>query len=104
MPERIKVAFVAPSHFVPLNASGLGTFGALAACSAQTLWAFLGLESATVHVESGAGVHRVEVQVARPSPNHIWIAGHWAWRGGAHVWIPGHWAMPPAPTRPNRTL
>lgn len=40
---------------------------------------------------------RVEVQSARPSPGHIWIAGHWAWRGGAHVWISGHWAMPPQP-------
>jgi len=39
---------------------------------------------------------RVEVQVARPSPGHTWIAGHWAWRLGAHVWIPGHWAQPPA--------
>src|SRR5258708_6937286 len=29
---------------------------------------------------------RVEVQVARPSPNHIWIAGHW------------RVAAPPAPT------
>jgi hypothetical protein len=38
---------------------------------------------------------RVEVQPPRPSPNHIWIAGHWAWRAGAHVWIGGHWAMPP---------
>jgi hypothetical protein len=39
---------------------------------------------------------RVEVQMARPSPNHVWIAGHYAWRGGAHVWLPGHWAMPPS--------
>ena len=22
-----------------------------------------------------------------PSPNHVWIGGHWAWRGGAHVWV-----------------
>ena len=40
---------------------------------------------------------RVEVQVARPSPNHIWIAGHYAWEGGTHVWIGGHWAIPPQP-------
>lgn len=40
---------------------------------------------------------RVEVQTARPSPQHTWIGGHWAWRGGAHVWIGGHWALPPQP-------
>ena len=39
---------------------------------------------------------RVEVQIARPSPAHVWIAGHWAWRGGAQVWVAGHWAMPPS--------
>jgi hypothetical protein len=38
---------------------------------------------------------RVEVQTARPSPSHMWIGGHWAWRANAHVWIPGHWAQPP---------
>jgi hypothetical protein len=40
---------------------------------------------------------RVEVQPAAPGAGYTWIAGHWAWRGGAHVWIPGHWAMPPQP-------
>ena len=40
---------------------------------------------------------RVEVQTARPSPAHVWIGGHWGWRGNAHVWLGGHWAMPPQP-------
>ena len=38
---------------------------------------------------------RVEMQPMRPSAGHVWIAGHWAWRGGGHVWVPGHWSMPP---------
>ena len=38
---------------------------------------------------------RVEVQPARPSSGHVWIAGHWAWRGGRHFWAPGHWSLPP---------
>ncbi len=38
---------------------------------------------------------RVEVRTVAPSPNHIWINGHWAWRYGQHTWIPGHWAEPP---------
>ena len=58
----VGLAFVTPSHFVPLNTSHLGTFGALAACSAQTLWAFLGLESATV---PAGEVQRPEVTIPR---------------------------------------
>ena len=40
---------------------------------------------------------RVEVRPAAPSPAHLWIPGHWAWRGGAHVWMAGHYTQPPAP-------
>src|SRR5262249_18399810 len=40
---------------------------------------------------------RVEVRPVAPSVSHVWIPGHWAWRGGAHVWIGGHYALPPAP-------
>jgi hypothetical protein len=39
---------------------------------------------------------RVEVRTVAPSPQHVWIGGHWAWRDSAHVWLPGHWALPPA--------
>jgi hypothetical protein len=39
---------------------------------------------------------RVEVRSAPPSPRHQWIAGHWAWRGGAYAWMPGYWAPPPS--------
>src|SRR5437588_2424355 len=38
---------------------------------------------------------RAEVQPVAPSARHIWIAGHWAWRGGAHVWLSGAWVVPP---------
>jgi APA family basic amino acid/polyamine antiporter len=37
-----------PGHFVPFNASGRGPFDAVTATAALTLWAFLGLESATI--------------------------------------------------------
>ncbi len=37
-----------PEHFSPLNLSEESTFGAITATAALTLWAFLGLESATV--------------------------------------------------------
>src|SRR5262249_24071588 len=34
----------------------------------------------------------VETQIVelRPSPSHVWIAGHWAWHGH-WVWEHGHW-------------
>jgi hypothetical protein len=40
---------------------------------------------------------RVEVRPMAPSPNHLWIDGYWAWRGGRHVWLGGHYALPPGP-------
>ena len=41
-----------PAHFVPFNPSGASTFGAVTATATLTLWAFLGLESATIPAES----------------------------------------------------
>ena len=42
---------------------------------------------------------RNEVVVVRPSPAHVWVAGHWAWRAPnrAYAWIPGHWVVPANP-------
>jgi APA family basic amino acid/polyamine antiporter len=40
------------SHFTPFNPSGLPTFSALTATATLTLWAFLGLESATIPADS----------------------------------------------------
>ena len=37
-----------PDHFVPFNPTGGSAFGAVQACLALTLWAFLGLEAGTV--------------------------------------------------------
>jgi len=41
-----------PHHFVPFNASGGSSFGAITATATLTLWAFLGLESATIPADS----------------------------------------------------
>jgi APA family basic amino acid/polyamine antiporter len=41
-----------PTHFTPFNASGESTIDAVTATAALTLWAFVGLESATVPAES----------------------------------------------------
>ena len=40
--------YFTPEHFSPLNISGSGNFKAITATAALTLWAFMGLESATV--------------------------------------------------------
>ena len=42
---------------------------------------------------------RVEVTPVAPSPNHVWIAGHWMWRGNRHVWVNGYYRMAPRPGR-----
>ncbi len=41
-----------PEHFVPFNASGRSGVGAVTATAALTLWAFVGLESATIPADS----------------------------------------------------
>jgi len=44
----IGIAYVDYDNFSPINVSGQSNVAAVAACAALTLWAFLGLESATV--------------------------------------------------------
>lgn len=44
----VGLAFIDPGHFTPVNLSGNSAAAAVAASAALTLWAFLGLESATV--------------------------------------------------------
>ncbi|WP_426414805.1 amino acid permease [Aestuariirhabdus sp. LZHN29] len=44
--------YLNPEHFTPLNRSGDSNFSAITACAALTLWAYLGLESATVPADN----------------------------------------------------
>jgi hypothetical protein len=39
---------------------------------------------------------RQEVMVPPPSPQYVWIQGHWAWNG-RWMWEPGYWVIPPRP-------
>src|ERR1041385_3092672 len=32
----------------------------------------------------------------QPSPQHVWVPGHWRWSEGAYVWETGRWEVPPA--------
>ncbi|MDD2713617.1 MAG: YXWGXW repeat-containing protein [Simplicispira sp.] len=27
----------------------------------------------------------------RPRRGHVWVQGHWEWRGQRHAWVPGQW-------------
>ncbi len=33
----------------------------------------------------------------QPTPQHVYVSGHWRWQDGAYVWDSGHWELPPAP-------
>ena len=36
-----------------------------------------------------------EIIDERPSPQHMWIAGHWRWQDGRYTWVAGRWDLPP---------
>lgn len=36
-----------------------------------------------------------EIIDERPSPQHIWVAGHWRWQEGRYAWVAGRWEIPP---------
>jgi APA family basic amino acid/polyamine antiporter len=50
--------FIDGADFTPFNPSGQSTFGAVTAAAALTLWAFIGIESATVPAEDVADPER----------------------------------------------
>lgn len=49
--------------------------------------------AADVIVASPPPAARVEVIGVRPSPAHVWVGGHWTWRG-KWVWDGGRWVVP----------
>jgi WXXGXW repeat (2 copies) len=40
-------------------------------------------------------VVQTDVVTTQPSPDFVWIPGHWTWRQSAYVWLAGHWEFPP---------
>jgi hypothetical protein len=30
-----------------------------------------------------------------PSPNAVWVSGHWLWQGGKYEWVAGRWETAP---------
>ena len=62
-----------------------------------------GLLAAAIGTVSAPAVSQVYVQVAppplrhevvpAPRRGHVWVPGHWVWRGHRHHWAPGHWVV-----------
>ncbi len=48
-----------------------------------------------LYVESGPPPLRIEVRPAPPSPDAVWIDGHWGWRADEYIWVEGHWERHP---------
>jgi len=40
-------------------------------------------------------VAQADVVVAQPSPDYLWVPGHWTWRDSRYEWMAGHWEIPP---------
>lgn len=46
-------------------------------------------------VRTGPPPPRTEVVAVAPSPRHVWVPGHYAYRGRGYRWIPGHYRVAP---------
>ena len=50
----------------------------------------------TLVVTQAPPVPQVDVVIAQPSPNDVWLAGYWTWRDNQYEWMAGHWELPPS--------
>jgi len=53
--------------------------------------------ASTVVVAQAPPPPPVEVAVASPGPDYVWVEGRWTWNGAAWVWVRGYWIVPPHP-------
>jgi len=58
---------------------------AVVAPNAATAQVEVRLKVPEVRVRVAPPPVRVEVQPERPSPDHVWLAGHWARRGNSNL-------------------
>jgi hypothetical protein len=50
----------------------------------------VGAAQAQIYVEVAPPAPRYEVAPA-PRAGHVWVPGHYEWRGGEYSWVSGHW-------------
>ena len=53
-----------------------------------------GMTLGVVYAERRPPPDRVEVIVASPGPDYVWVYGYWRWESHDYVWVPGHWDRP----------
>jgi WXXGXW repeat (2 copies) len=51
-----------------------------------------GEDEAEAGTETAPPADQVDDPGPPPSPEHVWVTGHWHWEGGRWAWIHGHWA------------
>jgi len=61
----------------------------------QTVYTTQSQPTNTIIVAQAPPSLQAEVVLARPSPDHVWIAGYWTWRDSRYEWMAGHWELPP---------
>jgi WXXGXW repeat (2 copies) len=61
----------------------------------QTVYTTQTQPTNTIIVAQAPPAVQAEVVLARPSPDHMWIAGYWTWRDNRYEWMAGHWELPP---------
>jgi len=49
-------------------------------------------------VQAPPAPQAAEAVPARPSAQHVWIAGYWTWRNNRYEWMAAHWEVPPYST------
>jgi hypothetical protein len=54
-----------------------------------------GVQAADIVVKIAPPRAVVEHREARPSPQHVWIAGYHRWDGNNYAWEKGRWEVPP---------
>jgi len=53
--------------------------------------------TAQVVIRIAPPLAQVELRMARPSRDHVWVPGCQRWDGGNFGWAPGGWERPPRP-------
>jgi hypothetical protein len=51
--------------------------------------------ASSVVVMQAPPVAQQEIPTARPTRDHVWVAGYWTWRHDHYEWLAGHWEIPP---------
>lgn len=46
-------------------------------------------------IEKPLAPYGADAITAQPSPQHVWISGHYRFQDGKYVWTPGTWELPP---------